>query len=209
MCNEECEPIKKCIFKYADPRFAIIPDSFDDYYKEVKTNARARYRKAKEAGFEVRKVDTPNSNDILDIYRSKDQRQGRDINFFYELPQGGKVDIRLGWPIQDYSVFDCDKHYFDFYGCFLKDKMVAFLELLHSNTLASVYMTMGHGDYLKQGIMKFLFMEAIRLNIGKIKYFHYVEFDYLDERVLFMEDLRIINHNQTEHLQGVSYYGNR
>jgi len=57
--------------------------------------------------------------------------------------------------------------------------------------------------------MKFLFMEAIRLNIGKIKYFHYVEFDYLDERVLFMEDLRIINHNQTEHLQGVSYYGNR
>jgi hypothetical protein len=208
MCNEECTLIKNIIFAYSDPLYALIPNSFNQYFKEVETDARTCYHKALRNGFEVHKVDEPVLSEILDIYRSREERQGREINYHYTITREIRPDIRFGWPHPDYRAYECEKHYFDFYGCFLKDKMVAFLELLHSNGLSVVYSTMGHGEYLNKGIMKFLFLEAIKMNIGKMKYLVYGDADKKDERIYFLHDLGFVNSNAKIHLQGVSYYAN-
>lgn len=195
-CNEHCELIQKFIYSYDDPLFAVIPDSFDEYFYLVSKDTRNCYRRAKAAGFTVSKVDqiTPELHQaILEIYRSKPQRQGRPVHYLYHTLDNFSTDIREGWPRPDYRVFTCEKHYFDFYGCFLGDKLVAFLELLHSNSLATVYSTMGHADYLGKGVMKFLFLEAIKH--GGVKYLQYGDTNHPSDLFFFLKDLRIVNHN--------------
>lgn len=176
---------------YKEPLHAEILD-FDEYFKSVDKDVRTSYNKAQRNGCKVIKIDKITDalyQDILDIYASKDQRQGRDINYLYHKPEGGSWDLREGWPHVDYNEYTCDRHYMDFYGCFIGDKMVAFLELLHSNEFVSTYATMGHADYLKKGIMKFLFIEAIRL--GKFKYLQYGDKSSVEQLKVFLSDLRI------------------
>lgn len=181
---------------YPNPLFAIIPDSFEEYFKLVDKDARTCYRKAQKAGCQVRKVDEITSDiyqDILDIYTSKTERQGRPMNHIYHMINNSNHDIREGWPHKNYADFKCKKHYLDFYGCFIGDQMVAFLELLHSNEVSTTYSTMGHADWLSKGVMKFLFLEVIRL--ANLKYLHYGDEDGKESMKYFLSDLRITNHD--------------
>jgi hypothetical protein len=194
MCNEQCYFIRQFVKMYKNPLYAVIPE-FEEYFKSLDKDARTCYRKAIKAGCKIRKVENITDmlyDDVLEIYTSKTERQGRLMNTLYHLVEGGDYDIREGWPHEEYKK-DCDKHYFDFYGCFIGDKLVAFLELLHSNELAVTYSTMGHADYLNKGIMKFMFMEVIR--IAKLKYLQYGDLNSKASMGYFLSDLRINNCN--------------
>lgn len=182
--------------------FALTDSTYKPHSK-----ARYDYRKALKAGCEVKRLDKVDKNihkEIVAIFESKKERQHRYINYTYKLPNDRDHDLSQSWPHPDYSG-QCDRHYFDFHGCFYQGKLVAYLELLHSNDLACVYSTMGHGDYLHLGIMKYLFMKVIEMS--QFKYLQYGEYAYLsDERKYFMKELGIINHCQKELLQSISTY---
>jgi hypothetical protein len=196
MCNENCYAIKQFITNFPDPLYALIPDSFGEYFRSVATDARTCYRRAKAGGLRVREVEqvTPELyQDIMGIWASRKKMQGRSINYTYQMPDGKGFNLKNGWPHPDYRLYSCPLHYFDFWGCFDKKRLVAYLELLHSRDLATVYSTVGHSDYLGKGVMKFLFMEVVRKS--KIKYLHYGDYYKDDPRMHFMKDLRIINHN--------------
>jgi len=183
--KSNCHYIKKFIYRYPDPLFADIGD-FDSYFKSLDKDCRRDWKR----DYKVKKLDkitTKLLKDILDIYASKPTRQNREINYMYLLPTGEWVDIRRGWP-HTYGK-QCPKHYFDFYGCFDKSTLVAFLELLHSNKLTIVYSTMGHADYLKKGVMRRLFIEAIRQSGAK--YLVYGDESYKPEIKYFLNDLKI------------------
>jgi len=185
--KSNCHYIKKFIYRYPNPLFADITD-FESYFKSLNKDCRREWKK----DFKVKKVSkiTPRLlKDILAIYASKPIRQGRDINYMYLLPTGEWVDIRKGWP-HTYGRH-CSKHYFDFYGCFDKSILVAFLELLHSNKLTLVYSTMGHADYLKKGIMRRLFIETIHLS--KPRYLVYADANHYSPMTSFLSDLKITN----------------
>jgi len=189
MCNENCPALKDFIRMYPLPLYAVIDDDYKPT-KEVRTSC----HKATASGCEIRKIDLITDqlfSDMIDIYSSTPQRQHRDINYLYHLPEGGSWDLREGWPHPDYSVFTCSKHYFDMWGCFIDNKMVAFLELLHSNELASTYATMGHADYLNKGIMKFMFSEVIKMST--FKYLHYGDKEKNAMMKFFLSDLGITN----------------
>ncbi len=183
--KSNCHYIKKFIYRYPDPLFADIGD-FDSYFKSLDKDCRRDYKRS----YKVKKIDKITSKlhkDILSIYGSKPTRQGREINYQYLHHTGKNMDIREGWP-HTYGK-QCPKHYFDFYGCFDKSTLVAFLELLHSNELTLVYSTMGHADYLKKGVMRRLFIEAIRQSGAK--YLVYGDESYKPEIKYFLNDLKI------------------
>jgi hypothetical protein len=185
-CNFSCQYIKDFVRIYPNPLYAEIKD----YFNEVSKDARTCYHRAKRNGYEVIKIGVITDKieqDIFNIYTSKPERQGRMVNTLYHLPEGGDWDIREGWPHKDYFK-TCPKHYYEFYGCFLKGEMVAFLELLRSGDLTITYSTMGHADHLSKGIMKFMFIEAVKM--GKIKYLVYG--DKENHLGYFLPDLNII-----------------
>lgn len=207
MCNETCDLIKKFITSFGDPMYATIPDTFWEYFSEVETDARTCYRKAKRNRLVVRKVlkiDSDLHKDIIDIFNSKPIRQHREVGHLYNRLDGVQVDLFKEWPNKNYKIYDCPKHYMDFYGCFSGIRLVGYLELLHSNGLATVYSTMGHAEFLKYGIMKYLFLEAVRMNIGKIKYLQYGNYQETGDRLFFVKDLKISNHG-LELLKQISY----
>ena len=189
--RSNCQKIKKFIYRYSNPLFVEIKD-FDSYFNSLDKDCRREWRKAK--GLRVKKISriTPRLlKDILSIYQSKPTRQNREINYKYAILGGGEADIHQGWP-RKYPKSHCKLHYFDFYGCFDKSRLVAFLELLHSKKLTTVYSTMGHADYFGRGVMRYLFIETIRQS--KPKYFHYGNADGHASLLIFLNDLKI---NQT------------
>lgn len=207
MCDEFCEQAKNFIFYYSDPLYAVIPSTFEEYFAQLNHGCQTLYRKAKRNGFMVKKVDkiTPKIyKDILSVYRSKKARQNRPINYKYCLMDFSEYDLHEGWPHLNYNDFKCPRHYYDFYGCFLKGKLVAHLEILHCDELAMTFSTMGHGDYLKMGIMRYLFIETIRLTMGNIKYLQYGQYVEGDPRLSFLRDLCIIEHDGADLLRTVS-----
>lgn len=202
MCTQDCSLIQTFINKFSDPVFALINSAYKPHSK-----ARYDYRKALKAGCEVKrmdKIDKSLHNEIVAIFESKKERQHREINYIYKLPNDSDHNLSQSWPHPEY-IGQCDRHYFDFHGCFYQGKLVAYLELLHSNDLACVYSTMGHGDYLHLGIMKYLFIKTIEMS--HFRYLQYGEYSYLsDERVHFMKQMGITQHWQKELLNQISTY---
>lgn len=183
--KSKCHYIKKFIYRYPNPLYADVGD-FDSYFKSLDKDCRRDWKR----DYKVKKISkiTPKLlKDILDIYASKPTRQGREINYMYLLPTGEWVDIRQGWP-HTYGKH-CPKHYFDFYGCFDKNKLVAFLELLQSYKLTLVYSTMGNISY--KGVMRRLFIETIRK--AKTKYLVYADANHYAPMTSFLSDLKITN----------------
>ena len=52
--------------------------------------------------------------------------------------------------------------------------------------------------------MKFLYMEIIRQNIGRTRYFQYLNYEIAGDRFYFAGDLGIIHHNNASFLQSVA-----
>jgi len=210
MCDERCSLLANYVGCYGDPFYLEIPDSFETYYKLITTEGRGNYKKAQKVKCRVERIYKITSQiyeNIRDIWTSKSIRQGRPAGHFYGVLGNGPHDVLKSWPIEDYSIYTCPKHYFVFYGCFIEDKMVAYMEAICTNELMTVHSTMGNGKYLINGVMKFLFMEIFRLNMGKIKYFQYTNYQKEGDRLYFMRDLGITSHNNPQLLVSVAKGG--
>lgn len=202
--TEQCRLIKSYVSSYGDPLYVVIPDTFEEYFRSIRTEGRGSYRKANRRGYTVRKVEriTPGIyKDLREIWLSKKIRQGRPAVHYYGVLGNGPHDVLISWPIEEYK-YDCNKHYFDFHGCFLGEKMVSYVELLHSGELACVHSTMGHGDYLKDGIMKYMFIKVIEM--GKFKYLNFGNYATTGLKHFFLRDIGIKEHGNPELLRNMS-----
>lgn len=203
MCNLYCEYIRKFIDHFPDPLHCILKGNFEDYFNSVETDARTQYRKGIKNNLSVTrlyKISQQDNDELLQIYDSTPIRQDREINYMHQQVINDQlIDIRYGWPVKDYDIFNCDKHNLIFYVCKKDDKIVSFLELLNSDKVSVVHLTMGHHDYLKYGIMKFMFMEVIKMNIDKMKFLVYGDYkDTIKKSYHFKKDLLICNYGLKE-----------
>lgn len=174
------------------PLVCILPEKPEEYFNSCKKQARYEWRQAQKNGFRIKKVLEPN-NDIVEIWKSKKERQGREIsmNYFDPITLEYKT-FSDKWVEQDYSKYTCRNHRLEFWTV-EKDKTVAYMELVKCGKYVIVQSAMGHSDYLKYGIMKYLFIEVIKdLIKRKVKYFTYGFEKFLqDERRHFVKELGI------------------
>ena len=177
------------------PVVCYLPDSFDEYYDSCASQARYEYRRAEKRGYVAQKAKPPHK-EVIEIFKSKAKRQGRDINMVHHNIYGGTDKFTDKWVEEDYTKYTCPNHYVDFWVCG-KDKTVAFAEILHCGDYVITRATMGHANCLKDGIMKYMFINIIKDSIEKgRKYFNYGTKPFLeDERRHFVNQLGI---NQTK-----------
>jgi hypothetical protein len=207
-CNTYCYYVKNFINKFEDPLFANLSSDFSKFFAELPTDGRTCYNKSLRHWYTFEKINITNEihQDILGIYGSKLERQHRRINYIYQdIVRDEDRNVAEAWPVANYSIFDCDKHYLEFWIGKKDNTVVVFLEMLISHGLATVRATMGHADHLKFGIMKSIILHFIK-NHPELKYLHYGEYKYTlnDTRVHFMNDLNIVNHNQCQLLKSES-----
>lgn len=198
--NLFCKAIALYVNSYpSELLYAVLPSTFDEYWNEVRGNVRTDWRKAKQHGYfseELDKIDTETSKEIIEIFKSKDSRQGRPINWSYVDLSYRTTYFSDEWPVRNYRHLVCPDHNMRVWVTKKKDEPIAaFLELITCGNLAIVHVVMGHGDFLKDGIMKYLFMEVIKKCIErKIEYFSYGFAKHLiTDSKFFMRDLRIVN----------------
>lgn len=160
--------------------------TFDEYFLAVKTDARTQWRKATKNGYTISKIiDVQKyAADLYEIWTSKDVRQNRPINLNYESINRKRIEItKDAWPVEVYNTPDLEM-----YGCFKDGKLVAYLEIQNNNANESVvHSTLGHGDHMKFGVMKFLFLEVI-----KIKWPNVLIYGMTGQESFFKEDLLIL-----------------
>lgn len=198
MCNEYCNSISNFINNFPSPLYVEIPNTFNEYFKLIKTDARTQYRKGIKNNLvveEIKILTEQNHKDIIEIYNSTDRRQNRLMNKNYETLDYKILPIDTVWPINDYNIYSCDKHNLKLYSCKLNNKIVAILELLNSNTISIVHAIIGNKKYFNLGIMKYLFLSVVKLNIKLIKYLIYGDIKqlYKDNSRHFKKDLGIVN----------------
>ncbi len=194
-CSQTCETIKNWFRQNGQSLYyASFPENFEQYWKNISGAVRTDCRKAKRLGYEVRLVDSVNATDMVELWSSWDHKQNRPINFNYNQIDGKLNDLRNGWSYKNYSEeFPCSSHNLRMWGCFLDDKMVGYLELLKVGTYLVVHSTLAHKDHIKNGIVKQLFIEAIK-NIADIERIYYGNRAFMqDNRRYFLNDFLINN----------------
>ena len=172
--------------------FVNLPTTFEDYLKSIDKVTRTDYNKSirLEYKFDLLNILTEKDHkDIIEVLKSKNRRQNREMNFYSELLDGKKINfLQLNkWIIDDYTCSDKAKL---FVVRSKENNIVAYLELLYSNNDCIVHYVMGHGDHLKNGVMKHLFLDAIKYNFPLIKRLFYGIIPHIN---FFLKDLRIIN----------------
>lgn len=192
--------LKNFIDKIPDPAFAIIPDNWEEYFKNTASvDARAAYRRNKTAfGVEKASIITDEiSQGIIDIWKSPTLRQGRSINFNYELVNGDKVNIQDKWAIDDYNLFDFGNTNLELFLCRDRDslKIVSYIEIINCNGVSIVHSTLCHEEYIKRNIARYTFMAMIQQKLPTLKYLVYNQYDRSNPSYHFKEDLGIIYHN--------------
>ncbi len=143
-------------------RLADFP-TMSDYEKTVGHNTRGKnlraVKKARRAGFYCRLVDRgAYARDLLEIMRSKPVRSGG----FVPLPKvldDSNDNIPHMPPV-------CSEHWIQTWGVFVeqdgREKLVGRTELIRAGNLVESVFFMGHGDFLKAGVMKLLHFEVLR-----------------------------------------------
>ena len=195
-----CKTILSYVLTYAKmktiPLVCILPDSFEEYFNNVcKKEARYEYRIAEKNNCRAKRVMdiTPINDRIIEIWKSKNERQGRKINMSHHNIYNEYTDIKDKWVEQNYGKYSCPIHKLEFWVVEKDKKLVAYVEIMRCGKYALVSSAMGHGNYLKYGIMKYLFINIIRELIGrKMKFFSYGVEDFLsDEKRHFVKQLGI------------------
>ena len=199
MCDDKCKLINLWFYKnYIEKDIYLylkIPSTFEEYWNSIKNVVRTDYRKAIKNGYCIKQLDIMDETkfqQLLSIWSSWDEKQHRSINYGYEYVDGTKKDLRGGWPYRSYSLtFKCDKHNIQLFCCYKNNVIVGYLELLQYDNFLVVHSTMAHKDHIKNGIVKLLFIDVIKHNIGKTR-FYYGDVDFLkDQRRHFVLDLNI------------------
>lgn len=171
-----------------------LPTDFETYWKSVDGDVRTQHRKAVRLGYTAKWVDQASGEDIADIWDSWDHKQDRPINRLvgHFNPEMGQWTTLGCWP---WRYYPHTKGYLDLMEVSDADGMVvAYIELACDGNEAVVFSTMGHSAYLRHGIMKFMFVEAIRTLISRgVRALYYMKPGYLathPERAPFCNDLR-------------------
>lgn len=161
--------------------------TYQEYFDACDTDVRTSYRKAFRKYYTVVKEDKPTSYSLWEIWTSKNKRQDRDINLNYQHIDGRTILINKDeWVVPDYSKYKTENSSLEFFICLdINMRVVAYLELAIVGDTAVVHSTLGHGDHLKNGIMKFMFVEVLRTNP------HIKMLAYGNQTSFFKDDLLI------------------
>ncbi len=204
MCNEFCEHVRNAIHQLRHPLFLERNCDFEDYFKRCDVDARTCYRKATRLGYQTEHLSLLTEKDHADLGRiwySKDIRQKRPINPKYYHINQEKFDIFLNkWPINDYSDGACCNHGLECFVVKREETIFGYLELIKSYDYYIVHSTMGHASHLKDGIMKFLFLEVIKSK-PDMKILMYGEADALAPAFTFKKDLLIYEAGREDELR--------
>lgn len=130
-----------------------LPSSVDLYMQTIGGKSRNIMRKAEKLGYEHHHADSRALlDDIFAIRTSSPCRQGKPIpDYFKEYPLK---------PISTEGL--CERHNEEFFGVFLKEKLVAYCTLRFFGEIAQINHILGHKDHVQNGIMYLLMYGIVR-----------------------------------------------
>lgn len=147
-----------------------IPDNIDMYSKKIGSKTRNMIRKSEKNNYSCKIF---NWNDYLDdIYEiniSKSFRQNQEMTEGYKLYPSTISESYMKSLSNSYNII--------FYGCFLENKLVAYIWIVIINDIMVFNRIIGHGDHLKYGIMNHLiyFIVDNIINTKEVKYINYTD----------------------------------
>ncbi|MFM9007125.1 MAG: GNAT family N-acetyltransferase [Bacteroidota bacterium] len=133
----------------------------DAYYKSVSGKNSAAYfsRKSQKNGYQIQVFD-PNllQDQMLEIHRSVEMRQGKSIDSSYLKP--------MQYPENDFNRY---------YGVFKDGKLTGYIWAIRSGELMVINRIMGHKNHLDQGIMYALVLYLVELafSVGSVRFVMY------------------------------------
>lgn len=123
-------------------------NDFAVYYETVKGKNSVKYfhQQAHKKGAEFRSIEPELfENEIFEVNTSLEVRQGKEIK--QEYLQRGNITRGEGM---------------DVYGVFMDDKLVGYIRTLHLGETIFINNILGHGAYLKAGVVYFLLLEVVQ-----------------------------------------------
>lgn len=166
MCriDVDLKPDDCAIYKYwqeycRDPKHSAVRDlstaDIQSIYWRFNHTKRSSYNTSVKKGYLSREVSwserTKYLDDIHAVNISKSVRQGREMSDAYvEYPKVYSDDR------------PCEIHYSFFVGCFLDDKLLAYVGANVCGDLAAASQILGHGEHLQNGIMLNVWYEFMR-----------------------------------------------
>jgi hypothetical protein len=138
--------------------------SSNDYINSVNGKNSAAYytRKAERVGYKFEEIDPYKlKEEIFEINTSASERQNRKMSESY-------LNKDYNYPIDDYN---------SYYGVFKEGKLVAYIWLSRMGEVTVVMRILGHNDFLKDGIMYFLTVNAVTTLINAQKKEKYLLYD--------------------------------
>lgn len=136
-----------------------LPASFDAYLRAIGDKSRNMVRKPEKGGFRVAQFDkNRHLDDIYAIHTSLDVRQGQPLQDHYRLRPHASYKGRPAWELVRE----------EWWGAFNPEgRLVGYVYLPGTNGEYLTSRIMGHGEYLKFGIMNALVAEIVRAHAGE------------------------------------------
>lgn len=173
-----------------------LPLTFDTYWASVDNDIRSKWRRSMAAGYSATWTTTPSRQAIADVFHSWDGelKQGRRLNnlAIHFDPLLGERRIDSEWP---WAYYEHTQGLVDFMTVqHIKTKTtVAYLEVVSFKGHTMVLHALAHKDHMKCGVMKLMFVEAVREFIARgDKAVYYMKREYAQahpQSVIMAHDL--------------------
>jgi len=138
--------------------------TYDEYLKAIKKIHKGStyyaLRKAEKEEFVCKPFNLlANIENMIEINTSKPIRQGRPMDSFYSSEDKYRKFYKK---FKEQSPDACPFHYDVLFGCFSGDKVVGYIRLRRMGNFVQYAQLLGHGDYLKDGIMYLLHFHVMK-----------------------------------------------
>ena len=145
-----------------------LPESYEQYMKDVGGKTRNMIRKAEKNGIECKKIIWNDYlYDIYEINTSTKERQGKIMK-----PHYNKLEKRE-------EIYCNEYHFIDTIGCIKDNKLIGYLYLRCHNDCAIISRFLGHFEHKSLGIMNKLVAGTVNLLINDERYKHVKSIIYL------------------------------
>lgn len=136
-----------------------LPATYDAYLRAIGDKSRNMVRKPEKGGFRIGRFDKNDFlEDIYAIHTSLEVRQGQPLQDHYRLRPHASFKGRAAWELVRE----------EWWGAFNPEgRLVGYVYLPGTNGEYLTSRIMGHGDYLKFGIMNALVAEIARAHAGE------------------------------------------
>ncbi len=147
-----------------------VPDTHDNYLKDIGDKSRNMVRKPEKNGFRIELFDKNcYLNDIYAIHTSLDVRQGQPLADHYRTRMHANYRPRASWELISE----------EWWGAFASDgKLAGYIYLPGTNGEYLTSRIMGHGEFLRFGIMNALLSEVIRKHAGENAHIMYGMYEH-------------------------------